>query len=119
MIIRIIWARFLMINYVSNMNFCNSKVKIYWLQKGERNSKFFYAKMSVRRHKHKIHALLHSQGNYIYDSDSIRHEAIEYYQLLFNGDTPPAQPFITTRMQINNSRTEYLSSPITMEEIGR
>lgn len=53
---------------------------VLWLQKEDRNTKYFYAKMSMRRHRNKIHALLDSQGNYIYDSDSIRKESIAYYQ---------------------------------------
>lgn len=73
--------------------------------------------MSMRRHKNKIQALLDSRENYIYDSKSIHAEAIEYYQYLFNGNATTFYPPIATRVQINNSRKEYLSAPVTLEEI--
>lgn len=36
------------------------KSKVHWLQQRVTNTKFFYAKMSMRRHRNKIHALLDS-----------------------------------------------------------
>lgn len=71
----------------------------------------------MRRHRNKIQALLDPQGDYIYDCDRIKEEAIAYYQVLFNGDSNVFFPNITTRMQINNMGKEYLASPVTMYEV--
>lgn len=73
--------------------------------------------MSMRRHRNKIHALFDSQGQYIYDQNSIKETAIDYYQQLFNRDTNTCYPQIETRMQIIAKGREYLSSLLSMEEI--
>lgn len=64
-----------------------------------------------------MHALLDSQGQYIYDCNNIKDAAIEYYQQLFNGDINVDVPHVDTRKQTNTTGREYLSAPITMEEV--
>lgn len=64
--------------------------------------------MSMRRHRNKIHALLDSHGQYIYDPTSIKEIAIDYYQQLFNGDRNTCYSQIATRMQINAKGQEVL-----------
>lgn len=54
--------------------------------KGDNNTKYNYAKMSIQRHRNKTQALPDAHGQYIYDCNKIKNEAILYYQALFNGD---------------------------------
>lgn len=83
--------------------FLPQQSKVLWLQQGDSNTKKFYAKMSMRRHRNKIHALLDYQGNYIYDCNSIKETTIDYYQQLFNGELNIEFPHIDIRMQINSA----------------
>lgn len=70
----------------------------------------------MRKHKNKIYALLDFHGQFIYDFNNIKHEAIEYYQKLFNGNVKTQFHHVDTRVQINNTGREFLFAPITIEE---
>lgn len=91
--------------------------KVLWLQQGGSNTKFFYAKMSMCRHRNKTHALLGSQGSYIYDCNCIKDTTLDYYQQLFNEDMNLNIPHIDIGMQINSVGQKYLSTSITLVEI--
>lgn len=91
--------------------------KVLWLHQGDNNTKYFYAKMSMRKHRNNIQALMDAQGQYIYDFKKIKTEAIHNNQTLFNGDSINFFPPISTIMHINNTGRECLSSPVTTTEI--
>lgn len=91
--------------------------KVLWLQQGDSSTKFFYAKMSMRRQRNTIQALLKPDGSYIYDHEQIKNEAISYYQSLFNGHVTHNFPAISVRKKINIEGKRYLALAVTMDEI--
>lgn len=58
-----------------------------------------------------------ANGLYVYDSNSIKAEALTYYQQLFNGEIMHFFPTVNTRMVINDMGKEFLSSLITLEKV--
>lgn len=101
-----------------HIEFLKKQSKVLWLHQGNSSTKYSYAKMNMRRHRNKIHALLDAKGQYIYDCNNIKYAAIQFYQDLFNGDLNEDFPQVETRMRINAVGYEYLSSPITLDELN-
>lgn len=54
------------------------KRKTLWLVEGDTNSKFFFGKMSMRKHKNRVQALLSTYGDYIYGKEVIVQESMNY-----------------------------------------
>lgn len=76
-----------------------------------------YARVSMRKHRNIIQAILDAEGNYVYNRDTIVQESLNYYTNLFNGTNGTNFPPIEPRMKINDMGKRYLSAPIQTEEI--
>jgi len=55
------------------------KSRILWLQKGERNSKFFHNSMIQWRHQNIIVSLKDQQGNKLSNHQDIQSKVLQYY----------------------------------------
>lgn len=48
----------------------------------------------MRKHKNRLHALLDSEGTYVYDQQGLISQALSYYATLFNGQALSFPPLI-------------------------
>lgn len=63
-----------------------------WLRKGDKNTKFFHAKVSARKRKNKVWGVENSQGVWLRERDDIEKEFCGYSQELFTTSSPtPSQ----------------------------
>lgn len=77
--------------------------KTLWLQEGDTKSKFFYARMLMRKHKNSVQAIHTAKGQYMYDKDIIVQESLNHYTNLYNGLNATSFTQIEPRMKINDT----------------
>lgn len=61
---------------------------INWYKAGDRNTRFFHAKMSARQKKNHIEGLMDSSGRWHEDEDKMGELVVEYYKELFSTNHP-------------------------------
>lgn len=94
------------------------KLRIDWVQFGDRNTKFSHNKALVRRNSNKISALK-INDNWCYDTESLHTEVIHFYSSLFLLDDPSYDVFPLHGLfsPIPANSMEALPMNITLEEV--
>nr|XP_027082465.1 uncharacterized protein LOC113704792 [Coffea arabica] len=98
------------------------KIRIKWLQDGDKNSRFFHAVVAERRAKSVIHRIRSSTGEWLIDEAHISTEAVEYFTSLFSAEpctgswsTLEVIPNIISREQ--NAELQRLPSMKEIKEV--
>ncbi|KAF7803027.1 Transposon TX1 uncharacterized [Senna tora] len=68
--------------------------ELLWLQKSrcqwtvncDRNTRFYHTTTMIRRKRNKVEALMNSDGEWIYDGDTLMQMAVHYFSLLYSED---------------------------------
>ena len=68
--------------------FWKQKSRTIWLREGDRNTKFFHAKIKQRRARNRITKLMDSLGNWVESEEGIEALASEYFANLFATSNP-------------------------------
>ncbi|KAF7841372.1 ribonuclease H [Senna tora] len=69
--------------------------ELLWMQKsrcqltvnGDRNTRFYHTTTMIRRKRNKVEALMNSDGEWIYDGDTLMRMAVHYFSLLYSEDS--------------------------------
>ena len=59
------------------------KARCDWFSLGDKNSSYFHKKANARRKRNRIDALLSESGDWVYDVEIIKQEALSFYTKLF------------------------------------
>lgn len=62
------------------------RARIQWLSAGDKNTRFFHLRASLRRKKNMIKALQNSMGAIIVDPDELKAMANSFYQALYSSE---------------------------------
>ena len=68
--------------------FSKQKSRVFWLKKGDKNTKFFYALTKQRRARNKITQLLDANGNVVEDEEGLVAIATSYFRQIFESSNP-------------------------------
>lgn len=95
------------------------KSKINCLNEGDSNSRFFYAKMSMRRYIYNIKLLYSGKGELVFDAVQIQDRAIQHYTNLFNREQLENNHFqnIQCRKVVNDLGKHYLLLSMLEKEV--
>lgn len=63
------------------------KSRVDWLRVGDRNTKFFYMIILIRRRLNRIEMLRDEEGEWVSDSTEVKNLAMRYYKKLFCSDS--------------------------------
>ncbi|GMI69001.1 hypothetical protein HRI_000569400 [Hibiscus trionum] len=67
-----------------------------WIVEGDRNTRYFHRRATIRKQKHKITSLKLQNGTWCDDDAILQEEATRFYEHLFSRDTSPTDPFTST-----------------------
>lgn len=94
------------------------KAKVDLLTSGDTSSKFFYAKISSRKHKNVIGKFLNEEGDILNDISLLEKEVVSYFIDLYNTDRSPHNfSNITTKFLLNDNSNEILLAQVCLEDI--
>jgi hypothetical protein len=94
------------------------KAKVDWLTVGDDCTKFFYAKMSSRKHLNNIGCIIDKEGNLTNAHDTVAENAINFYKdLYFSTNFNKNFPYITCKTILNHNASEILLAPVSIDEI--
>ncbi|XP_075111674.1 uncharacterized protein LOC142181905 [Nicotiana tabacum] len=95
------------------------KAEISWFKDGDRNTKFFYAKVRGRRKKLQLNRIQNNQGVWIEEDEEIVAEAIKFFEDQFSENTIPTSFHIIDNVPalIDMGQNEDLIKQPTMEEV--
>lgn len=92
-----------------------------WLLEGDRNTKFFHAKATVRKRKNRIEGVLDENGNWSIEAEEIERRFCEHFAELFTTTNPSRQQRESALKDMPKKVTaemnEELGRPFTEEEI--
>lgn len=94
------------------------KAEVNWLSSGDFPSKFFYAKMSFRKHCNDIGKLLNNNESIINEASHLEKEAILYFSdLLILLGVRGTFPNITPKFLLHVNSEKILLAPICLDDI--
>ncbi|XP_027062868.1 uncharacterized protein [Coffea arabica] len=99
--------------------FWHHKAKLQWLSNGDRNSKFFHAVVTKRRHKAVIHRIRSRSGEWLEAEVEIAKEVVSYFQELFSTNSGPlhSQVLDVIPKQLTDQDNADLEWFPTLEEV--
>lgn len=90
---------------------------------GDRNTKFFHAIASTRRHTNFIKGLLNSIGDWITDDQSLAQTTMDYFDKMFTSSNPSGQDVtkatMSTDLVVDNHMNDFLCAPFTIDEVHK
>lgn len=100
------------------------KARVDWLQKGDRNTKFFKMTTLKRRSFNRIIKTRKSNGITTYEEEEIQVKFISYFEKLLNSDEKPSNSDIEKILEvipcpIDQDQKKELEKEVTHEEIKK
>ncbi|KAH1033042.1 hypothetical protein J1N35_045216 [Gossypium stocksii] len=94
------------------------KSRCEWLKLGDRNTSYFYRRTIQRRNFYKITALREANGDWVFDSDTLKSEAVNFFQKLY-GETPGSLRNLphSAFPGLSSEDVDFLGKMVTNEEI--
>jgi len=95
------------------------RAKVHWLEKGDRNTKFFHHYASERKKKSRINRLVKENGEEVVEEAGIRNMITDFYKALFTATNSPRQDELLphTPLRVTPEMNEALLKPFTAEEV--
>ncbi|KAH1096692.1 hypothetical protein J1N35_013613 [Gossypium stocksii] len=94
------------------------KARCDWLKFGDRNTKYFHFRTMQRRNNNRIYTIWDSEGNWIFEPESIEEEANDFFQKLYREIPAPLGTLPPNRFpQLDPRDISYLGKPVSNEEI--
>ncbi|XP_044505748.1 uncharacterized protein LOC123225703 [Mangifera indica] len=62
------------------------KSKVYWLKKGDQNTKFFFKSIKGRRNRNSIYRIQREDGSFVHNMEEVKEEFMERFKSVLNGD---------------------------------
>jgi hypothetical protein len=62
--------------------------RVLWLQRGDRNTKYFHCQATYRKRRNYIHGIRDQFGDWQTRDDDVEHTIVEYYKTLFTTSQP-------------------------------
>ncbi|XP_073014526.1 uncharacterized protein [Primulina eburnea] len=97
--------------------------RISWLKDGDRNTKYFYSKASLRRNQNTIAGLVSSQGDWCTETQSISAIVLDYFESLFTSSNPLddeiGRVVDAVAPQVDTQMNQVLCAPFTATDIRR
>ncbi|KAH9741755.1 putative reverse transcriptase/RNA-dependent DNA polymerase [Citrus sinensis] len=93
-----------------------------WLQAGDKNTKFFHSKATVRKRKNRIWGVENKEGSWTEDGEAVEREFCGYFQQLFTS-SKPSQDQMNASLEgltpkVTTTMNDQLNAPFTAEEIS-
>jgi hypothetical protein len=99
--------------------YLRQRAKIEWLEKGDRNSKFFHACINQRRRANGIHSIADESGRVFSDPEEIEDAFVSYFRALFVSSNPRniGGCLATLVPSVTPEMNQELTREVTKEEI--
>ncbi|CAL8168851.1 unnamed protein product [Prunus armeniaca] len=99
--------------------FWRQKSRVNWLQKGDRNTKFFHLTTIIRRRRNKIERLKNIAGDWVEEAVGIKALAVTYFSDLFSNDhvVDSEIGFPNLFPGIDVADLRLLNRPVALEEV--
>jgi hypothetical protein len=95
--------------------------RIDWLSHGDKNSKFFHQRASMRRRKNLIKTLVRQDGQLIDDPIEMQSMTAEFYKTLYTSEGVQDMILVLDHVprKVTREMNEMLSSPYSPDEVKR
>ncbi|KAK5825308.1 hypothetical protein PVK06_020124 [Gossypium arboreum] len=94
------------------------KLRCEWLKLGDRNTSYFHIRTLQRRKFNKITALRGAYGNWVFDQDTLKSEAVNFFQKLYGEDPSSVGNLPRSAFPgLNSEDVDFLEQNVTNEEI--
>ncbi|KAL4609986.1 hypothetical protein ACB092_08G019900 [Castanea dentata] len=93
--------------------------RVQWLGEGDRNTKYFHYRTSIRRRKDTIGGLWSESGSWCYDRASIAATTISYFKEIYTTTRPNRVEEVTSlfHLKVTDEMNENLIKDFTAEEV--
>ncbi|KAL0458055.1 UNVERIFIED_CONTAM: putative mitochondrial protein [Sesamum latifolium] len=97
--------------------------KAQWLQEGDRNTPFFYARASAQKRKNSIIRIRTPSGSWCHSREGIQQIISTYFHELFRSSNPSEESIAEVlrgmNARVSEDMNEALIQPFTLEEVKR
>ncbi|KAF7811782.1 reverse transcriptase [Senna tora] len=95
------------------------KSREQWIIHGDRNTRFFHTSTMIRRKRNRIEALKNNQGEWVFEDETLKNMAVEYFTSLYTDDMTLQTPYYVDICFPSLDRNELLSCSkmISVEEV--
>ena len=66
----------------------NQRLRVCWLQNGDKNTKFFHATASQRQRKNRVGGMLDDEGVWQEEPEIVENIILDYFKSIFSSDQP-------------------------------
>ncbi|XP_061999476.1 uncharacterized protein LOC133716838 [Rosa rugosa] len=100
-------------------DFWRQRAKVFWLQEGDLNTRFFHQRASNRRKKNRVKGLFNDNGVWCTNDGEIEQIVLGYFQSLFNSSQPQGIHEVASSLPpcITDEMNVCLSREITVDEV--
>ncbi|XP_012851712.1 PREDICTED: uncharacterized protein LOC105971405 [Erythranthe guttata] len=108
--------------YEDNDMYWRQRSKIQWIREGDRNTRFFHSKATIRNRTNRMSKLKDNEGCWKDKEADIEHIITEHFEQIFKSTNPREDEIdevlenIETR--VTGSASQLLSMPFTSDEFG-
>ena len=102
--------------------FWKQRSRADWLKEGDKNTRFFHLKASVRRKRNRIYGLEDEKGIWVEEAEKVEQVIGEHFTKMFTTTNPSSTQISVVLSELPVKITEemasYLEQPFTAEEIA-
>ncbi|KAJ6837486.1 uncharacterized protein M6B38_121075 [Iris pallida] len=97
----------------------SQRAKCQWIRDGDRNTKYFHAKATMRKRRNEIRSLNLPDGSWTTDPHSISEALIKHFSSIYNMDeaSPIEQDLIASPNPIPEQENAQLGTPSSEDEV--
>lgn len=101
--------------------FWNMKSRVQWLKEGDKNTKFFHAKVMVRRKKNYLASIEDNTGVWREGDDAVCSVGKKYFEELFKSSNPPHldPKFNCWAKRVSSVENGRLTREVALAEVER